>query len=976
MMNKINIAVLSSSNGTDMQAMIDDKSLPAEIKVVICNKECGAFERAKNNGIPTIIINQKEEFDEQTTKILEQNNIDLILLIGYMRIVSTSFVQRWKNKIFNIHPSLLPAFRGGMDKDVHQQVLDSGCKITGCTLHIVTEQVDDGPIILQKAVAVEDDDNVDTLKKRVQKAEQDVLCEAIRLYAAGRIIPNGRRVKISENNIDKQHIVQTSEMSNEELKTFLIKNTLSLTIDEVRLIEKKLQRNPTLTELYIFNIEWSEHCSYKSTKQLLKLLPTEGKEVILGPSEDAGIIELGTYDGEKYGIVFKQESHNHPSQVIPSEGAATGIGGVIRDVACMGAKVIALADPLRFGNPYEKNKQKVKYIANGVIDGIAGYGNPLGIPVIAGDVYFNSSFDENVLVNVVCLGIIKASEIIHSSVPDNAEGYDVIVIGKATDNSGFGGAAFASLTLKEEDKESNRGAVQVPDPFLKNVLLRATAKVFDEVRKRKITIGFKDCGAGGIMCATSELGSAGNQGISINLDNVHTAIELSPFIIACGETQERFVMVVPNDFTQTVLEIYNKDFALGTIGQGACASVIGKVRKDDRYILTHQGNIVCDAPIHEITKGIQYTRARKPKVRNFSEPDIKEKDNYNEEVLAILNHPNVASKAKAYMHYDCEVLGNTVIRPGEADAGVICPLPNQPVAVALSTDCNPLYCHIDPYQGAILAVAEAMRNVAAVGATPIALTDCINGGNPEKPEQFDDTAQNIQGLADAARQLWRKGTKEPVPFVSGNVSLYNESAKGAIDASPIVACLGKINNYRTAITMKLKNTNTGLYLIGRRKEECGGSVYYQTLKEVGKEIPIIDFKEQRNAMYAVIDAINNGLVLSCHDISDGGLTSCIAEMILGGQADGTIGAAIEMNDDIRTDSLLFTETPGFVLEIDDSSKEKVKDICKKHETELICIGKTTAKQGLTIKHRNKEVVQLPIMLLKRAWTSGFVEALR
>ena len=979
----MNIAVLCSTNGTDLQAIIDNqKNLAARLKIVICNKHCGAFERAQQHGIPALIVEQhetREEYDEELTAILKKEQIELIVLIGYMRILSPGFARAWKNKIMNIHPSLLPAFKGGMDKNVHQQVIDSGCKVTGCTLHFVTEDVDEGPIIMQKAVVVEENDTAETLKARVQQAEQDVILHVLRLYAEGRIIPNGKKVIIVGNvnnegndTIDQKQIIKTSAMNENELQAFLKKQAISLTINEVRLIEQKLNRDPTLTELYIFNIEWSEHCSYKSTKRLLKMLPTEGKEVILGPSEDAGIIELGTFDGEKYGIVFKQESHNHPSQVVPYEGAATGIGGCIRDVFCMGAQVLALADPLRFGNPEGENGQKVKYIANSVIDGIAGYGNPLGLPVIAGDVYFNESFNDNCLVNVVCIGLIKADEIIHSRVPRNAVGHDVIVIGKATDNSGFGGAAFASVTFGGED--SNRGAVQVPDPFLKNVLIRAITRVFEEARKGKIEIGFKDCGAGGIMCATAELGSESNLGMDIMLENVNVSMEIPSFVIACGETQERFVMVVPPEFTPTVLRICNEEFALPKMAEHARASIIGKVRSDDRYILRHNGTVVCNAPIMEITRGIQYTRTEADKKRLFEEPTIVCAD-YNKMTLDILHHPHVASKAKAYKHYDSEVLGNTVIRPGDADAGVIRPLHGQKVAVALSTDCNPMYCRIDPEHGAALAVAEAMRNVAAVGATPIALTDCINGGNPEKPEQFGDIVKNIKGLADAARNLWRKGTSDPVPFVSGNVSLYNESAHGAIDPSPIVACLGKIDDYSNVVTMKLKKVNSGIYLVGKRKDECGGSVYYQLHHEVGRNLPRIDFKKERDALYGVIDAISERLVLSCHDISDGGLVGCITEMMLGGDADGIIGVALELHDNLATDKLLFSETPGFMLEVADNEISRVKEIFGNYCVDFFRIGTTVEEARLTIKHSDKIVVDLSIDVLKNAWTTGFQEAL-
>ena len=379
-------------------------------------------------------------------------------------------------------------------------------------------------------------------------------------------------------------LAEIKGMNDKELLDFMRENAISLKINEARRVVELIGRNPTLTELHIFNIQWSEHSSYKSSRPILKTLPTKAPNVILGPVEDSGIVELGKIKGEKYGIVVSHESHNHPSQVVPYEGAATGIGGIIRDVLCMGARVIATADPLRFGNPSKKNKNHVKYIANEVINGIAGYSNAVGIPNLAGDVYFNESFDENCLVNVVCLGILKEKDIIHSYAPKNADGYDIIIVGKPTDNSGFGGAAFASLILDEEAKESNRGAVQVPDPFLKNVLIRASYEVFREAKKQKIKVGFKDLGAGGIMCASSELCADSGYGAEIDLDKVHTSMIIPDFMIAVSETQERFAWISPKKFTPDILKIYNEDFDLGNVAEGARASVIGKVTKKKDYV--------------------------------------------------------------------------------------------------------------------------------------------------------------------------------------------------------------------------------------------------------------------------------------------------------------------------------------------------------------------------------------------------------
>ncbi|HLC95783.1 MAG TPA: phosphoribosylformylglycinamidine synthase subunit PurL [Candidatus Nanoarchaeia archaeon] len=774
--------------------------------------------------------------------------------------------------------------------------------------------------------------------------------------------------------VDIETIPITSK-SDADIADFIKKNSLALKVSECRKIAELIGRNPTLTELHMFNIQWSEHCSYKSSKEILKLLPTTGPTVMQGPQEDAGIIKFAKVNGEQYGIVIGHESHNHPSQVVPYEGAATGIGGIIRDVACMGAKVIATADPLRFGNPHGKNKNYVKYIANSVVEGIAGYGNPLGIPNIAGDIYFNDSFDENCLVNVVSLGLIKEKDIIHSAAP--AEGYDIVIVGKATDNSGFGGAAFASLVLNEEEEEYNKGAVQVPDPFLKNVLLRATYAVFEESRKRGITLGFKDMGAGGIMCASSELCDSGGFGAEIEIKNIHVSMQgLPPYIIACGETQERFTWISPEEFTPTILKIYNEDFELPMVAEGARASVIGTVTKSTDYIIRERGKRVCNVPVHVLTQGIRYAREAKAVIRTYTEPNLKEPD-YKKTILKILSHPNVASKALVYKHYDTEVEGLAVFRPGEADAGIQAPIPESNAALALSVDHNPKYSRIDPYWGAANAVAEAMRNVAAVGAVPYGMTDCLNFGNPEVPEAFNDFVESVKGISDAARKLcWKGDKKSPVPFVSGNVSFYNESAKGKqVDPSPIIACLGYMDDYTKAITMQIKKADSSLFLIGERKDELGGSVYYEVHGELGANVPKIDFEKEKNAIYAIIDSIGKGLLLSCHDISDGGLITTVSEMILGGEADGAIGAEISLDfSKLSPDKVIFSESPGFVFET--KNIDAVQKLCDKYNLKVIELGKTVQDKKLKIKKNGKEFIELKIEELKQAWTSGIPEAMK
>lgn len=424
--------------------------------------------------------------------------------------------------------------------------------------------------------------------------------------------------------MNKDLIVPVTELSDEQLREEMEKHGLLMKVSEARKIVVLLDRNPTIVEAHLFNTTWSEHCSYKSSKEILKkYLPTNAPNVILGPEEDAGIIELCVHNGERYGIVIGHESHNHPSQVVPNEGAATGIGGVVRDVYCMGAEVVGVCDPLRFGDPDGEHKFRVREIANGVVEGIWQYANPLGVPNLGGDVFFDKCYDDNCLVNVVAIGVVKADEVIHSKVPQDAkdEPYVIVLVGKPTDDSGFGGAAFASVILDEEADTQNKGAVQVPDPFLKRVLSEANKEVLKVAKAQNVTVGFKDLGAGGIAGVTSEICAAADFGVIVNLDDVPVSIQnLRPEVIACSETQERYAWAVPKSFVDTILKIYNEDFELPHIYYGACATVIGEITAEKDYILIHNGEEVCRADVHTITSGIVYNRPAAKPTKAVMEP--------------------------------------------------------------------------------------------------------------------------------------------------------------------------------------------------------------------------------------------------------------------------------------------------------------------------------------------------------------------
>lgn len=768
-------------------------------------------------------------------------------------------------------------------------------------------------------------------------------------------------------------------LTDDEVESKLRAAGLGMSVSEARSIAVILGRDPTLTELFCYDAMWSEHCSYKSSRATLKeFLPTEGPNVVMGPVEDSGIVAID----DKWCIAISHESHNHPSQVLPNEGAATGIGGDVRDVNCMGATVVATADPLRFGDPYGPQASKVRWVAEGVVDGIWQYGNALGVPNMAGDIVFDESFDFNCLVNVVAIGVIKKGEIIRSRAPEGAgeKGYDVILVGKPTDASGLGGVTFASEALREEDEATNRGAVQIPDPFLKNVLFKANDDLFRLVREAGIEIGFKDLGGGGFTCATSEMGAAAGYGMELDFDLMHKAGDFPPEVLAIAETQERFLIISPPELRQKILKIYNDDWDLPNVYEGAKASVVGSITNNDRFVVKHKGQTVVDVSIQHLTGGIRYKREEKPRLRSLTEPITEEPKDYNVAMVRILGSPNIASREHVYRYYDTEVMGNTVIRPGEADAGLIAPIRGEKFGVALSVDSNPFYGRISPYWGGATAVAEAMRNIAAIGATPSCITDCLNFGNPEKPEAFWEFRESVKGLAEACKKISMKGYEnQPIPIVSGNVSFYNESPAGSVDPSPVIACVGIIKDVSKAVTQDLKAAGNKLYLIGPRYDELGGSEYYKTIFGVtGANVPIVRYELERSMIYAVIDAIDQGLVAACHDISNGGLAATAAEMALVRPAKFGFELDLDKAGDanMRTDKLLFSESAGFVIEAKPGSEARLEELLKGYSLEPMEIGKVTDARRIVMKRKDKTVMDLDLDEARKVWTTGLAEAMR
>ena len=773
-----------------------------------------------------------------------------------------------------------------------------------------------------------------------------------------------------------KEIVDFSNLDTQGINKKLAELNIPLTPDEVIKIQNEmLGRAPSLPELVLFSIQGSEHCSYKSSRTHLKQFTTEGPDVVLGAKEDAGVVAVATdQSGNRWCVVMSHESHNHPSQIVPYEGAATGVGGNVRDVMCMGAEVIACTDSFRFG---EINNKKTKWINDGVVSGVAGYGNPLGIPNIGGDIYYHSGYNENCLVTLVTLGIVREDHIIHSYAPQNADGYDLILIGKPTDNSGFGGASFASLELEEDKKDQNKGAVQEPNAFLERHLLKSSYALFDIIKDMGLIdkVGFKDLGAGGVACASVELAETSGYGSEVWLDRVHTGMEgLHPSVYLCSETQERFMWVCPPDITQLILDHYNKTYNLPAVSDGAMASQIGKIRSDGQYVVHYNGETIVDAKANQVTRGFLYERKFTAINKKDDTPELSQVADYGSVLLKLLSHENIASRKTVYDKYDKQVQGRTMIESGLADSGVMAPFnsKNYPkeirqTGIALSTDHNPLYGMVDPYWAGVNAVVESMRNVAAVGATPHALTDCLCFGNPEKENQMWEFVESVRGISDACSTITLKDNpSHATPIIAGNVSFYNESRSGSIPASPIVSCLGKINNINKTIGMAFTSIGSNIIMVGQRKNEMGGSAYFHLNNELGSNLPKPDLQEVKNQIYALTDCIDNDRVLSCHDISDGGIAVALAEMTF----KNNIGCKVSIESNLRVDEILFSETGGFLLEASDENIDNITKCFSEYDLEVFVIGKTVSNNIMI-----NDALNISIEQGRDAWENGLTNKL-
>jgi len=773
-----------------------------------------------------------------------------------------------------------------------------------------------------------------------------------------------------------KEIIDFAGLSDVDIKAKLVELNIPLTTEEALKIQNDmLGRAPSLAELILFSIQGSEHCSYKSSRNHLKQFTTEGPDVVLGAKEDAGVVSIATdNNGHRWCVVMSHESHNHPSQIVPYEGAATGVGGNVRDVLCMGAEVIAVTDSLRFGNI--KNN-KTKWIHDGVVAGIAGYGNPLGIPNIGGDLYYHEGYNENCLVTLVTLGIVREDDIIHSYAPKNADGFDLILLGKPTDNSGFGGASFASLELEEEKKEQNKGAVQEPNAFLERHLLKSSYALFEILKEKELidNIGFKDLGAGGVACASVELAETSGYGAEIWMNKIHIGMDgLHPSVYLCSETQERFMWVCSPDITPMILDHYNTVFDLPGVSEGARASVVGKIRNDGQYIVHNADEEIVNAKAKEVTEGFLYNRPYEARNSSFVEPIFTEPIDYNQILVDILSHENMASREPIFEQYDKQVQGRVHTETGLADSGVMAPFNSEKypeeirnVGIALSTDHNPRYGLIDPYWGGVNAVVESMRNVAAVGATPHALSDCLCFGNPEKPHQMWEFVEGVRGVADACHAITLKDNPDhATPIIAGNVSFYNESKNGPIPPSPIVSCLGRFKDVNKAVPAHFQNNDSVILLIGERKNELGGSVYYSLKNELGANVPKPNFEEVKNQIFALTDCIDGGFVLSCHDIADGGVASALAEMTF----TNSIGCNVNIESNLSPDKILFSETGGFILEVLPNNIDTIKSVFSNYGLDAFEIG-STGGESIQING----ITDIYVSETKKAWTNGLREKL-
>ena len=719
----------------------------------------------------------------------------------------------------------------------------------------------------------------------------------------------------------------------------------NLTDDEYKKIVEILGREPNLTELGMFSVMWSEHCSYKSSRVHLKKLPTTGPRVVQGPGENAGVVDIG--DG--LCVVFKMESHNHPSFIEPYQGAATGVGGILRDVFTMGARPIALLDSLRFGG---LDAPKNRHLMKGVVAGIAGYGNCMGVPTVGGEIVFNDIYSLNPLVNVFCLGIAKKDKIFLGTAA--GVGNPVIYFGSKTGRDGIHGATMASDSFDDES-EHKRPTVQVGDPFQEKLLLEACL----ELMAGDLLVGIQDMGAAGLTSSSCEMASRAGNGMELDLTHVpRREPGMTPYELMLSESQERMLMVAKAGKEDACIAICRK--------WDLDVAVVGTVTGDGILRVKDQGKVVAEIPAKSLADdGPRYERPYQPPeyqdmLTNLNYdllPDVKDA---NAALLSLLESPTIASKRWVYQQYDHMVRTNTMVRPG-SDAAVV-RIKGTNKAVAMTVDCNSRYCMLHPYEGARIAVAEAARNLACSGAEPIGLTDCLNFGNPERPDIMWQFVLAVEGIKDACERL-------AVPVVSGNVSFYNETNGLSIYPTPMLGMVGLIEQADQAMTQWFKQDGDEIILLGATREDLGGSEYLKIVhaREQGSP-PLLNMDSEKALHECVLALVRGGLVQSAHDCSDGGLAVTLAESCFSGP-DRKLGAVVRLAPGrIRKDAVLFGESQSrVVLSAKPSHRQAILDQAKGLGVPAEVIGSVTGTR-LTISLGDTTVVDAPVTTLHDRWS--------
>src|SRR5437763_1202978 len=768
----------------------------------------------------------------------------------------------------------------------------------------------------------------------------------------------------------------------------------NLTPDEFNRIKELLGREPNLVELGVFSVMWSEHCSYKSSRVHLKRLPTSGERVIVPPGENAGVVDVG--DG--WCAAFKIESHNHPSFIEPFQGAATGVGGILRDIFTMGARPIAALNSLRFGSLDDpKNGQRNRSLFAGVVAGIAHYGNAFGVPTVGGEVAFDDAYALNPLVNAFALGLVRKDQIFFGKA--TGVGNPVLYVGAKTGRDGIHGATMASAEFDEEALEK-RPTVQVGDPFLEKLLLEACL----EAMRSGAIAGIQDMGAAGLTCSTCEMAARGDSGIEIDLSLVpQREASMTAYEMLLSESQERMLLVAHKGRSKEVIEIFAK--------WDLDAVVIGHVQDDRRMRVMHNGEIVCDVPVKALTDEAPiYERPMKSAVRSqesgvenqgkelspdktpnseLQTPDSGlQTPDFNVPLLELLSSPNLASKEWVYRQYDHMVRTNTAVLPG-ADAAVV-RIKETRRALAIALDGNGRYCAVNPREGAKLVVAEAARNVVCVGAQPIAITNCLNFASPERPEVMWSFSEVIDGIAEACKAF-------NTPVVSGNVSFYNETEGRGVLPTPVIGMLGVVDDVKRVLQPGFKNPGDFIALLGITREDLSVSQYAAvieggnpTVREgaipgdntllngrvSAGQVPQLDFDAERAVQTAVLRAAENGLLRSAHDCSDGGLAVALAESCFSSNNRPAFGADIDITGEYDLATRLFSDTPSrIIISFDQANLGDIEEIVAAASCPMTLLG-NVGSDRLRIESDGEEVIQFEVSEMENAWRSSLKDRLQ